>query len=363
MSNRGYPLSYLYLFLLLFLLIASDCSHPTAPPPPAVPDTTSHNFAFTQYTFGGNAGSSSFSDAAIINDTLAYAVGAVYLIDSTTGQPDPLPYNLAKWNGNNWQLLRVTTPFRSSQVTLPLEGIFAYSSNDVWLIGSLPIHGNGSSWTLYDLRSMPGLDSISVSKGWGTSSSSMYFVGRSGSIVFYNGSTWTKLSSGTTVDLHDVWGTPDGSMVWACGYSYDNLHSVLLKATNSSWGILWQRDGTVAVDPFGFNVGSLWRGSSTFAASSNGVFRLDSDVAQTKISGPFLGFTASLRGNADNDFVVAGDDATIWHYNGASGKLLSGGNSSQPFYSCAIKGNCVIAVGTDYTIGFGAGSIILGRRQ
>ena len=54
-------------------------------------DTTSNDFTWQTYTFGDpGAGSSILNDIAIVNDTLAYAVGEVYLNDST-GQPDPLP--------------------------------------------------------------------------------------------------------------------------------------------------------------------------------------------------------------------------------------------------------------------------------
>jgi len=60
-------------------------------------DTTSNSFTWQTFTFGGNAGSCNLFDAALVNDTLAYAVGSIYLTDSTE-HPDPLPYNLVKWN-------------------------------------------------------------------------------------------------------------------------------------------------------------------------------------------------------------------------------------------------------------------------
>ena len=62
-------------------------------------DTTSNNFIWQTFTFGDpGAGSSNLNDVVIVNDTLAYAVGEIYLNDST-GQPDPNAYNLIKWNG------------------------------------------------------------------------------------------------------------------------------------------------------------------------------------------------------------------------------------------------------------------------
>ena len=79
-----------FILFVLFSFCALTCKKepPVVPPPPSGPDTTSHNFTFTQYDLGGNAGSSGFKDAAIVNDTLAYAVGEIYTTDST-GRPDP----------------------------------------------------------------------------------------------------------------------------------------------------------------------------------------------------------------------------------------------------------------------------------
>ena len=66
-------------------------------------DTTSNNFTWQTWTFGGQAGSCALYDVAVVNDTCIYAVGEIYLLDST-GVPDPNAYNLAKWNGNEWEL-------------------------------------------------------------------------------------------------------------------------------------------------------------------------------------------------------------------------------------------------------------------
>jgi hypothetical protein len=67
--------------------------NPVSPSTPSQPDTTSHNFTWTLQKLGGASGSVLY-DVAIVNDTLAYAVGEMYLNDSV-GQNDPQPYNLA----------------------------------------------------------------------------------------------------------------------------------------------------------------------------------------------------------------------------------------------------------------------------
>jgi len=62
-------------------------------------DTTSHDFRWEIYTLGDGTGSSCLYDVAIINETLAYAVGEIYRNDTT--------FNVAKWNGKERELMRI----------------------------------------------------------------------------------------------------------------------------------------------------------------------------------------------------------------------------------------------------------------
>jgi hypothetical protein len=95
------------------------------------------------------------------------------------------------------------------------------------MVGSLPIHGNGTNWEIHDVREITN-SSLSLSKAWGTSSEDMYFVGRAGSIAHYNGSSWSKIESGTTTDLISL--TPgEGNEIFVSGYDDSNGSSILLK--------------------------------------------------------------------------------------------------------------------------------------
>ncbi|MCK7527250.1 MAG: hypothetical protein MZV64_61425 [Ignavibacteriales bacterium] len=136
--------------------------------------------------------------------TTFWAVGEVYMNDSL-GQPDPIAYNAVHWNGSEWKVKKVSVLFRGNIITPPLEGVVAFSSTDIWFVGSLPIHGDGNNWTMFDLRTTVD-PNLSLSRAWGNNSNNMYFVGRNGSIAAYNGNSWTKIESGTTVDIQDIWG-------------------------------------------------------------------------------------------------------------------------------------------------------------
>ena len=56
-----------------------------------------------------------------------------------------------------------------------------------------------------------------INKLWGSSSNDLYAVGNEGNIAHCNGSKWTKIESGTTVDLLDVSGHTDGTVCKTCG--------------------------------------------------------------------------------------------------------------------------------------------------
>ena len=67
-------------------------------------DTTSHNFTWQTFTFGGQGGSSTLFDVAIINENDIWAVGEMYVYDSTGA---PVLYNAVHWDGSKWELKRI----------------------------------------------------------------------------------------------------------------------------------------------------------------------------------------------------------------------------------------------------------------
>jgi hypothetical protein len=331
------------IFCLTILFLGLNCHHTTEPPPPSGPDTTSHDFTWTTYDFGeGNP--SILWDVAIINDSLAYAVGEIYLKDSL-GQNDPILYNLARWNGSTWKISRVYYTYQGSQFISALRAVYEYSATDFWVGSTEPMRWNGSVWQQFDLTSST--FNGYIDKIWGTSSQDVYIVGTHGSIAHYDGSNWQKVESETTTDLQDVWGSSDGNTLWACGYTPDGFHSVLLKCENGQWRTLWTRDGTVFSAPFGDVVGSVWRSSFTYVTTGSGIYRLDNDTTSIKAMGGYPGYFVRMRGNADNDIVAVGLVSVIWHYNGSGWKQIQAGSANQFFESCHMKGGTIIAVGYD----------------
>jgi len=307
-------------------------------------DTTSHNFTFEIDTLGDGA-SSILYDVAIINDTLAYAVGEIYLKDSM-GQLDPLLYNLARWDGKKWEIKRVKINYKNNLITPSLNAIFAFSPTDIWLSSGVPIHGDGNNWTQYHLFDMGVLtqNDGSIMKIWGGSSQNMYFVGNKGSIVRYNGNSWQKVESGTSLPINDIGGSYNKQ-----SGEYDVLCVASNQANNEGKKLLRiEGSQVIAVSDSGLS----WS-LNTVCFLSNRIYLVGGDgiyisknipsVWHRDLTFPFY-YKTSAGGSGMNDIIVVGVNGLFSHFNGVRWYhqfVLQNGGLGQ----CAVRNNMVFAIG------------------
>jgi hypothetical protein len=332
--------------VLFLLFIAADCKkNPVVPPPPPPPppppaDTTSHNFTWATYEFGGSP--SYFNDIAIINDSDIWAVG-------TINEATDSMYNAVHWNGKEWNSFEVPYYYQGQPLYHPVTSVFALSANSVWFAGNGVELWNGSSFSNQDeVNTVWG--NYEMEEIWMSPDGNIFIVGDGGSIVHYSNGVWTKMESGTITDLRDVWGSPDGSEVWACGRSNDNSQSVLLKYDGTQWRTVWTRQGGVTA-PYGDIVTSLWGEKHLFTATNYGIYIQDITGADTARQVLAVNhFPYRIRGSAENNVAVVGDDGMIWHYNGSTWKLLNEVGSGVPLYSVAVSENMIVAVGADFNV-------------
>lgn len=161
---------------------------------------TSHNFTWQTFLLG-DGNNSALYDAAIIGDSLAYAVGEIYL----TG--DPAAYNLVRWNGTSWSLLRIefyTICGQTSRTPYPAGSLLAFDNSDVWIgmRGDQVATWNGNIQTTTACLPV----SFVMNKLWGGVSSPEFAVGNGGNIMRYANGGWQHIESGTTTDILDAWG-------------------------------------------------------------------------------------------------------------------------------------------------------------
>jgi len=348
-----------FVLFVLFSFCALTCKKESPTAPSSGLDTTSHNWNWQTFTFGG-ASSSALYDVAIINDTLAYAVGAVYLNDST-GQIDQQPYNLAIWDGKMWRLQKVAYYYQGQPFFGPFQCIYAFSSNDIWFAGQ--VHWDGQSFNSMELPSSV-WGSYRVIKMWGTSSANLYIVGDGGSIAHYDGSSWTKVESGTSLDFQDIYGANDSQTnqteILAVASELDINHGnkiVSIQGTTAvpinSSGLSWSIVGVWFVTDEEYYIVGDGIGQK-HSLQDTSPWTVYPTAALAKY------YSESIRGNAINDIIIVGAYGDILHYNGSTWKDYSDQTSlaNGAFTSVAMKGNLVIAVG-----GNGPQAVItMGRR-
>lgn len=214
--------------LLISLSLLLNSCNTTEPPDVKngnIQDTTSHLINWIVEDIGEYG--SILRDVAIINDTLAYAVGEIHRNDTL--------FNVAIWNSTNWTLQQIMFYTICGQQTItpyPTSSVFVFSENEIWVTmygDQIAKIENGEQT---QTTCLPW--SFSIRKIWGSSSNDLFVVGDNGNIGHYKNGQWSSMESGTDVNLRDVWGSPDGNIVWVAGFE-DSYCTVLLRNSGSGF--------------------------------------------------------------------------------------------------------------------------------
>ncbi len=80
------------------------------------------------------------------------------------------------------------------------------------------LHWNGSAWSSVSSGTTVELHGI-----WGSGANDVWVVGHAGTVLHWNGSAWSGVTSGTTADLSSTWGSRAND-VWAVGSPTEILH-------------------------------------------------------------------------------------------------------------------------------------------
>jgi hypothetical protein len=280
-------------------------------------DTTSHNFIWEIDTLG-NYGSY-LNDVWIVNDTNIWVVGN---IETDSGE-----YNAAHWNGKEWELSRF-------DIGAPISSIWYFSGNNIWIAG-IPSHWDGNTWTSYHLWNMGVLDNNDggVEKIWASSPSDIYFVGRKGSIVHYDGVNFTKMESGTDTPIVDIWGI-DENHIWATAEtnSLDDDHpvgyeSVTFFCDGQKWSRMYESPAGHTIDYSKTDItgymSSVWAYKDTlYISSHSGLWKESVKTGKGYLyHGPdnrLNGYPFLVRGTGYNDVYAFTRWGEFLHYNGKS---------------------------------------------
>jgi len=307
---------FIFAINVVLIFSAIDCrENPITSNSPNGSDTTSHNFSWTMQSFGGDYGACSLNDVVVINDTLAYAVGGIYLPDST-GQYDPEPHNFAVWNGITWTFQKARYYYQGGSTCSPANSIFAFAPDDIWIEGC--IHWDGHQFNTVPLN----IDFPShVNKMWGRSSSDFYIVGDNGLLAHRDANgVWTKIPTGISFRIFDIWGAQNRSGEWevlAIASNQDSTQTALLQIQSNNTVTFLNTDG---LSPG--TAGVWFEPEQRYYIVGGGIFQ-KSNLMETTWNGSQPGFPTiygswGVRGQGLNDIFVVGSFLEIVHFNGST---------------------------------------------
>jgi len=291
-------------------------------------DSTSHNFVFEIDTLG-NYGE--------LNDVFAISPDNVWVVGEI--KTDSGTYNAAQWNGSEWEIFNIEAYYGANMISPQLSSLFYFNDNDIWALGSYPYHWNGEKWTFYHLTDMGIIPGGLSGEIWGSSPNSVFFVGRNGRIVHYNGSGFTRMESGTDIRLRSVTGSVDPETgeirVWAGGWE-DTRRGLVIYYDGIEWNKVWDAENPFYQDPNYLDPGSIWapdheslvlyvggRRDGIVVHHGQDIFN-DYQILHHENQGAIH----DINGNSINDYFLVGDFDNVLHYNGASFRRypeLSGG--------------------------------------
>ncbi len=262
-----------------------------------VGDVSGTNFMFihllgaslTVLPVAGSCAGQHLLGVSAVSSKEAWAVGVRFRV--TNCNAGNFSYTVLRWNGSTWvELTSATSP------SIPVSGASGVISN---LNAVHVIDPNGD-----------GLGNFG------------FAVGDTGTILQYNGSTWTKIPSPTTKNLLSVY-VVSANEAWAVGES-----GVILKWNGSSWSSFTSPTGSqlnqiVLLDTQGTGTASAgWAvGNGGVAITYNGTSWSSQNIG----GGNRLGVKMFTK----DDVWVVGAGGAIVHWDGSAWTTITSGVSAQ----------------------------------
>jgi hypothetical protein len=310
-------------------------------------ETTSHEFNWEILTFG-EGGSSTLYDVCIINENDIWAVGEIWLRDSTDEFIHPA-YNALHWNGISWLPLRITVRLQYEYNVIytdadPIKTLFSPDNNEILFVssaGGVTILEN-DNWKF--LQIPYGKGPGGANKIWGPNSNNIYFVGSNGSIIHFHETNWQKIETGTELPIRDIWGIKN----------VNNDKMRILCTSSEKYQISERKifciNSDDTVDELFWIIPrrlySIWFNTKEiFFVCGEGVFRNSYEklIVYNEVPNKFIN---RIRGYDLNNLFICGDFGLIAHYNGLKWKTFQNVElASGTYYSLDIHQNIVVAVG------------------
>ncbi|HSY81420.1 MAG TPA: hypothetical protein VK807_06645 [Gemmatimonadaceae bacterium] len=236
------------------------------------------------------------------------------------------------------------TPIHQGVTGNQLTAVWQDSTDDVFAVGlnGTVLHYNGTTWSALPLNQ----PTYQLRAVYGTSSSDVWMVGDGGVTVHYNGSTFTTVSTGlaTPPNLKGVWEANSKNI-----YAVGGAITVLQSRNATSWTAVATPHGVVDT------LRAVWGADSAhvFAVGDAGRLLMYNGTGSTgwtafaKPTGnpPFRGVWGT---SATNVFAVATNGA-VYQYNGATWTVMNSNTTNELDAVGGTSASNVWAVGVDGT--------------
>jgi hypothetical protein len=166
---------------------------------------------------------------------------------------------------------------------------------------------NGNVWTSY-ASPAPHFSYEVLGSVWGSSRSNVFAAGNSGAIVHFDGTSWTKMESGTTENVLGVWGTGPND-VWAV-----SQFGTILHYNGSIWAPVHEHEGELR---------GVWGASSNdvYVVGLSGVLLHYDGVSWSSLTVTSAHLSA-ISGRSGGDVYVVGrrseSEGAMFHFDGTS---------------------------------------------
>lgn len=337
---KSVPGIFLQIILLLAIAVVAQifisCSEepPVKPlPPPAPPDTTTHEYRWEEILVNGTGEGMDLYDVWAFSPENVWVVGAI----RHGGYPAYFQPNVYHWDGKKWEFRSI--PIRgfgpdsgAIENHAHLSALWGFSPNDIFF--TTEQGGHAYTWmrvrgadTTYDSHY---LVQYGLGQGhiWALDSNRIFIGGHNCDALFYDGTTFKPINanlSGFFGEMLDLW-APDPSHVFAClsSTNWPPSPHYFLKFNGIGWETLWRSDTSPSLSDsvyFGLPQ-AVWGvpGEDSMWVSGLWIGRMKKDGSgkiRAMLKNDKYG-AYTIRGTAGNNVFFAGGAGNIIHWNGST---------------------------------------------
>lgn len=205
---------------------------------------------------------------------------------------------IVRFDGTAWSVM-------TSQTTQNLKRVWGSGPADIWAVGegSTILHCNGTSWTNLNKAIAGDINAI-----WGSGPHDVYAVDGSGHILHYDGSDWSVIRNASGL-LYGIWGTA-GNNIYAVGLG--GATGTILHYNGGTWSSMASNSAATLYDVWGSGPNDIYAVGTDYTGGGNSPAILHFDgTTWSAMSGPADVALQAVWGSGANDVYAVSYQGTI----------------------------------------------------